>query len=728
MPNVADLTALTQAGRLDEAVALGEALLERGSNDFALRTLVGRAEFQRGNMPKALEHFGQAAEIHPESAEAQNNLGIALASAGLNTDAASRFVKATELDPASAAAFNNLGFVLNALGRDEEALNALDTALRLDPNYADAHNNRGITLFNMGRPDEAVVAYGRSLAINPSASKTYNNLGNALAELRKIDAAVDAFERALSLDPRFAEAASNCGRTLRNAGRGAEAIAFLERAIALKPDLAEAHGTLAVTLADLRRPVEAIAAFTRALELDAANDSMRAQRLHQQARICDWPSIAAEADRIPSLGLNGVAVPPFALFALEDKPELQKLRAEAFTRAYIRGSAKNPPTKPAARPKKIRVGYFSSEFHNHATMYLLARVLELHDRERFEVCAYSFGRKEDDAMRRRVTSAVDVFRDVRSLNDQAIADVARDDLIDIAIDLKGYTEGNRAGIFAHRAAPIQISFLGFPCTMGAPFIDYLITDDVIIPASDRSNYSEQLIYLPHSYQANDDTREISALAPRREDMGLPDRSFVFCSFNNTYKITPCEFDIWMSLLSKVDGSVLWLLASNPWAEGNLRREAQARGVDPSRLVFALPAPLPEHLARCRLADLFLDTFNCNAHTTASDALWAGLPLLTKIGQGFAARVAASLLTAIDLPELIARTPQDYAARALELATQAHKLETIRAKLAANLRSTPLFNSALFTRHLEAAYEGAFARYIAGERPETFTVATQRSPD
>ncbi|MFZ2031396.1 MAG: tetratricopeptide repeat protein [Vitreimonas sp.] len=726
MPALNDLVALYNAGKLSDAVLLGDTLLQGGSDPFTVHTILGGAHFQLGQPAKAAEHYGLAAALRPQDADTHNNFGIALVSAGRSAEAIERFAHAAELNPAFAGAFNNLGFVLNSVGRCEEALGAFGKALQLDPNHADAYNNRGIALFELGRTSEAAADYRHALAINRNFAKAHNNLGNALARLGQLDAATEAFGHALTLNPSFAEAANNWGLALRNAGRSEDALALLEHAILLKPDFADAHGALGVALADLRRPAEAIAAFTRALDIDPNSDLIRAQRLHQQARICDWAAIAADAGRIPALGVSDQIVPPFAMLSLEDSPERHRLRAENFVREKFRIVA-SVAAPPPARPSRLRIGYFSADVHNHAVMYLIARVLELHDRGRFEIHVFSYGPASNDETRSRIRGAVEHFHEVSGLRDEEIAELSRVHNIDIAVDLNGYTQNGRLGIFAERAAPLQISYLGYPSTTGAPFMDYLISDAVLIPDGAAHHYSERVISLPHSYQANDNTQIIAERTPTRKQAGLPDEGFVFCCFNNSYKISAAEFDIWMRLLRQVEGSVLWLLKSGDAAEANLRKEAAARGVGGERLIFAKPLPLSDHLARHRLADLFLDTFNYNAHTTARDALWAGLPLVTKRGESFTARVAASLLTALELPELITNTPGEYAALALDLASNPARLLALRGKLAINRGTAPLFNSALTTTHLEAAYELVFERYLTGAQPAALAVPALTSP-
>ncbi|HUO02147.1 MAG TPA: hypothetical protein VMU31_05165, partial [Rhizomicrobium sp.] len=382
-------------------------------------------------------------------------------------------------------------------------------------------------------------------------------------------------------------------------------------------------------------------------------------------------------------------------------------------------------TPPSAKPARIRIGYFSANFHNHAVMYLMAQLLERHDRTRFEVHAYSYGPDTNDEMRQRTRKGVEFFHDVRTSDSRAIAEQARRDGIDIAIDLMGHTENARSEIFVYRAAPVQIHYLGFPGTTGMSSIDYLIADGTIIPEDHEAFYSEKIIRLPHTYLPSDDDREISPRSMTRAEIGLPEHGVVFCCFNNSYKIGPREFAIWMRLLGGIEGSVLWLSGTNPWAEANLRAEARKQGVDPKRIIFTERLPMAEHLARHRQADLFLDTFHYNAHSTASDALWAGLPIITVIGRGFPARVAAGVLATIGLPELVTQSAQDYERLALELAREPEKLVALKAKLAGLKVNSPLFDTERFTRHLEDGYAQAYQRYLDGNAPAHITVSDYR---
>ena len=623
----------------------------------------------------------------------------------------------TEQYPEAFLIWNILGAGNNGLGRIQAASEAFKKVTELNPTYVDGFRNLGVTLKDQGKLEEAIASYEKALSLKPDYAEAYNNMGNALKDQGKLEEAIASYEKALSLKPDYAEAYNNMGNALKDQGKLEEAIASYEKALSLKPDYAEAYNNMGTVLKDQGKLEEAIAAFEKALSLKPDNTSAQSQKIHQQANICDWSSLKADYSLIADLGVLGKSLPPFTVLSLEDAPERHRLRSESFAKENFSFDRGFDFKKSEQHPKRLKVGYFSADFHNHATMYLMAQIFERHDQEQFEINAYSYGPDKQDEMRKRLIESVDVFHDVRELSDMQIVELARSEQLDIAIDLKGFTKGTRLAPFAHGLAPVQISYLGYPGTLGADFIDYIVADPVVIPEDKRHHYSEQIIYLPNTYQPTDNKRIISDKVITREDVGLPTDGFVFCCFNSNYKISPQEFDIWMRLLQKVEGSVLWLLRSNKWAEQNLRREAETRGVNADRLIFAEKLPQSEHLARQKLADLFLDTFNVNAHTTTSDALWAGLPVLTKLGNGFAARVAGSLLQAVGLPELVTETEEQYETLALVLVTNPERLAQIKAKLAENRLTQPLFDSEQYTRHLEAGYKMAFERYQNGQAPE-----------
>jgi len=614
------------------------------------------------------------------------------------------------------------GFALQQQEQLEEAQAVYRRVLEKDSRNFDALHMSGLIASRMKNPALAVELIGKAIEVNPNFAPAHSNLGASLKALQRLDEAVASYERAIALAPATAEAHSNLGNALRELRRPTEALARYDHAIALKPDFADAFYNRGNTLNDLKRLDEAAASFSRALELNPRSEFLTGLLIHALHRICNWENFTSNNQFLETqLNARQKASPPFLVCTTLDAPSLQKLAAEVWVQAKCPAKETLGPIQRKLSAGRIRIGYFSADFYDHATSYLMAELFELHDRERFELFAFSFGPDVQDATQQRVARAFDHFIDIQRLSDLEAASRVRDCGIDIAIDLKGYTQESRPGIFSYRCAPVQVNYLGYPGTMGAEYMDYMIADKVLIPTESQSHYSEKIVYLPHTYQVNDTKRVISDRVFTKSELGLPNTGFVFCCFNNSYKITPETFDGWTRILKAVEGSVLWLLDDNPSATENLRDAARARGVDPSRLIFGARMPLSEHLARHRNADLFLDTLPCNAHTTTSDALWAGLPVLTLSGASFASRVAASLLQAIDLPELIASSQADYEQLAIELAQDFSKLNTAREKLARNRLTAPLYNTPLFTRHLESAYLQMHEKNRRGFAPEHIVV-------
>jgi len=622
--------------------------------------------------------------------------------------------------PDAAALHNVEGAAYAGLGRMAEAVMCYDRAIALQPDLADAHGNRGVALKALGRADDALRSYDRAVTLAPHVAAGHYNRANLLRDMRRLAEAVAAYDRAIAIDPQHADACSNRGNALQLLDRLTDALASYDAALRIDPNFAEAHINRGNVLHELRRMEEAQQSYLCAIRLRPDHAEARARALFLAAHMCDWAAFDALGG-IAELGITTAAVPPFNLMTLDDDAARNRVRSERWAQASYPARERVRPVAKLSSPR-IRIGYFSADFHSHATMYLIAGLLEQHDKSRFEIHAYSYGPDRRDAMRQRAIDAVDAFHDVRHLSDEGVAALARSHGIDIAVDLKGYTQDSRPEIFAFGAAPIQIAWLGYPGTAGVDFIDYIVADAVVTPEAKRRHYSEKLICLPHSYQVNDNRRVIADAVPERAALGLPRDGFVFCCFNNSFKISRDVFQIWMRLLSRVDGSVLWLLRDNDAAVANLRRAAEAQGISGDRLVFAARAPLPEHLARHRCADLFLDSFACNAHTTASDALWAGLPVVTKLGDGFAARVAGSLLHAIGLPELVTETNEYYESVALALALDGARLKAIRANLADKRLTAPLFDTALFARHLEQGFTLACERHARGLVPDHIEVS------
>ena len=600
----------------------------------------------------------------------------------------------------------------------------IDMAQKLTEKYPNAFivwNILGAAAAQKGQLEKANIAFQRVISIQPDYTDAYNNLGNVLRDQGQLEEAIEVYNKALSLKPDHAEANYNIGLALKGQGKLDEAIAAYSKAISLKPDYADAYNNLGNALQEQEKFNEAIEAYSKALSCKPDYAYAHSQKLLQQAKICDWSSVKDDLPFLAELGISGDVVTPFSLLAIEDAPEMHHLRSKNFATKKLPQKPLTSFVSPTNRPKRLRIGYFSADFREHPVAYVIAKVIEAHNRDEFEVFGYSLHGKHQDKLRQRLENAFDRFIDVKGLSDREVALQARQDNIDIAIDLMGYTKNSRTGIFAYRAAPIQINYLGYPGTMGADFMDYIVADRHIIPPENQKYFNEKVLYLPNTYMPTDNGRELSERPMKRSDMGLPEDAFVFCCFNNNYKITSSEFDIWMRLLNKVEGSVLWLRSSNQWAELNIKKEAQKRKVDPERIVFAGKVPMDEHLARHRLADLFIDTFIYNAHSTATEALWAGLPIVTKTGQGFAARVAGSLLNAVGLPELVTESEEAYEALALELATNPEHLADIKVKLEANRLTQPLFNTKQYTNHLENGYQQVYQNYLDGKPPQTTNV-------
>jgi predicted O-linked N-acetylglucosamine transferase (SPINDLY family) len=618
--------------------------------------------------------------------------GLALQQSGRLGEAEALYRQVLEMEPRHVTALTMLG-TLHAQRRNlAEAERLFGISLKMDPFQINALYNRGIVLAELKRFNEALVSYDRAIAQKPDNPVIFNNRGNALTDLCRHKEALESYDRALVLKPDYLEALFNRGVALSELKRYEDALASFERAIALQPDFPYA--------------------------IPYAQGSIACARLH----LCDWFSSEDTIDDAVERSLAGDKVlVPFDSYILRDSAALHYQCARTYARD------KNPASPHLVwkgeryAHDRIRLAYVSFDFREHVLAHQFAGAIEHHDRARFEMTALSLHPGAPDAMQNRLRNAFERFVDVSNRSDLEAAKLIRELETDILIDLTGYTRGGRMGILAWRPAPIQVNF-NCPGTTGADYVDYIVTDRIIVPLEHHPYYTEKVVYLPDTFQANDSQRRIAERTPSRSEAGLPEKGFVFCSFNNSYKFRSPVFDIWMRLLLKFEGSVLWLRSSNSTMVDNLRREAKARGVDPERLIFApYVKRVEDHFARQRIADLFLDTLPYNAQTTASDALWAGLPVLTCLGGALPGRVAASVLTAVGLPELITHSLEEYEALATSLVQGPERLRRIRDKLASNRLTYPLFDTARFTRHLEAAYEQMARMHKQGEAPRHFSV-------
>lgn len=673
---------LFQAGDLadaSEAVEKSLKIQELSASALHLLALIRTA---MGDDVAAADALERSLRINPNNAQGLNDLGNIHLQRGDPASAAALFLKATEQDPQVAISHYNLGVALQQSGQIDAAIQAFENAIVLKAEFAEAHCNLGLALVEVGRLDDGIVAYQRAIQIRPDFPEAYANLAKPLVDQRRMEEAGEALRRAIEQRPDFAVAVENYGAIKRLTGELTEALELFERALALNP----------------------------------SNAKLRIDQINLRRLICDWRHYHEDQRDLRAMPASAE---PFIYMNSSAGAAEQLICARAWAARLPR--LERFRHTPRKRRQKLRIGYLSADFRRHATAYLMAELIERHDRARFEIFAYSYGYDDDSDERRRLMAAFDHFVDLEKASHQEAAQRIFDDRIDILIDLKGYTGGARTQILTGRPAPIQVNYLGFPGGMGADFIDYVIADRTIAPLTHQPFYDEAIVHLPGCYQPNDTKRKTASRTFSRADFGLPDDGFVFCSFNGAYKVTPDIFDVWMRLLKHRPGSVLWLLRSAEAVEGNLRKEAAARGVDPERLVFSPPLDLPEHLARHALADLFLDSLPINAHTTASDALWAGLPVLTALGDSFSSRVAASLLNAVGLPELVSPSMADYEASALALSSDAALLQSLRRRLADNLPSAPLFDIAAYTRHLEAAFLEMWEIYASGGSPRPIVV-------
>ncbi|HXJ02933.1 MAG TPA: tetratricopeptide repeat protein, partial [Micropepsaceae bacterium] len=621
--------------------------------------------------------------------EALVDKGITLIELKRHDDALAMFDAALAIAPDNVEGLTNCASVLLRLKRFEDALADSERVTRSDPKNAAAWHNLGSALSGLKRHKEALDCYDKALALAPGNATTWNNLGGAMVRLKQDEAALPFFEKALQLNPADADIWTNRAQAYSNLRRFPEAIADSDRALAIDPEIAAATRT----------------------------------GIHGRLHTCDWSRREDDKKRVTA-GLKAGA----RLINALDHRGMCYSEEECLGIARLWSAEEYPP---AANPlwrgetyhhDKIRIAYISTDFRAHAVAFLIVGCFEHHDNQRFETTAISLHPGDTSETRKRIETAFDRFINVHAMTDADVAAMMREMEIDIAIDLNGYTGDARTGILSFRPAPVQVNYLGYPGTLGAPYVDYIIADPMVIPAEDQIHYSEKVVYLPHAYQANDRKRRVAERTPSRGEAGLPPTGFVFACFNNTHKVGPEMFDIWMRLLHDVEGSVLWLFEDNAIAAQNLRREAAARGVAVERIIFAPRVMPPEHLARTRLADLFLDTLPYNAHTTASDALWMGLPIVTCPATTFPSRVAASLLHAIGMPELVTSSLGEYEGLARTLARSPERLAAIKAKLMRNRDTEPMFDTARFTRYLEAAYTGMWERHQSGLPPEHFAVS------
>jgi len=711
---------LLATGRLQEAVASFDRVIAAKPDFTQVHLLRAKLLTDLGRHDAALDGVDRLLAIMPGLAEAWLGRSNILFERKRHEEALSAVERALALKPDLAEAWHGHGNVFNELKRYDEALAAYDKALALNPNFAGAWHGRGNVLNELNRHHEALGAYDKALALAPALAEAWLGRGNVLNVLRASEEALMAFDRALALIPSLAEAWLGRGNGLCDLHRYDQALIAYDKSLSFNPDLAEAWFGRGNIFVQLKQLDKALDTYDRALRLKPELKYAKGDRLHVKLQLSDWANLdTIVSDVVSAVRTQEPTIFPFQFLAISASVADQL----ACTKRLIADQPSFPRTwcGEIYAHDRIRIGYFSADFCRHPVAQLAVGLFETHDKSRFETTAISYGPDDGSDLRDRIKLAFENFIDVGKMTDTDVAALICRREIDIVIDLTGLTRYNRFSVLSRRVAPVQVNFLGYPGTVGANCVDYIIADRTIIPKEHFRFYSEQVVWLPDTYQANDCKRPLSERQLARAECDLPETAFVFCCFNNTYKINPQIFDIWMRLLRAKQDSVLWLIEANPTAEGNLRREAEKRGIAADRLIFAPKLPPADHLARSAHADLFLDTMPYNAHTTGSDTLWAGVPLLTCLGSTFASRVAASLARAVGLDELVTSSLQDYEALALKLANDPSQLRALRERLARNRLTHPLFDTARFTRHIEVAYTTMWERYQRGEPPKAFAV-------
>ncbi len=685
-----------------------------------------------GQPQRAAELYAEVLRNQPDHPDALHLLGVAETQLGRPRSGIDWIRKSLAVNPHQPAAIANEGNALLALNEFVPALKTYDQALRISPDYWLAVYGRGNALSALRRWAEALASFERALELKPDFLAALIARGGMLQKLERPAEALATYDRAIELAPDCADAFLERGHLLSERKQTAAAVAAYDRALELQPTLAGAWFSRGLALSLQARFSDAAASLRRALELDPHYPYALGPSLHAQLQVCDWRGYAASASALEAAVERNEPVDfPFSFLAISDSPMLQLQCSRRFAALQANAPSAAPgsdaglgvcASAPSAN-ERIRIAYVSADFLEHPTAYLMAGLFEKHDRRRFEIIGVSLRDDAQSPTARRIHRAFDRLVAAQARPDAQLARQLREMHIDIAVDLMGYTGEHRGGMFTHRPAPIQVNYLGFPATTGSQYIDYLIGDEFLIPPAHRAAYSESIAYLPDCFQVNDD-RRVAAPPPTRALMGLPAAGIVWCSLHSSYKLNPPLFDVWCRLLLAVPDSVLWLLGNNPLLEENLGREALARGVASGRLVFAKGLPYPEHLARLSLADVCLDTAPFNGGATTSDALWAGVPVVTCAGQAFAARMSGSMLKAVGFPELIATSLPEYEQFALQLVRTPGRLAEVRAALADNRRSAPLFDTDRFRRHVEAAYIEMVRRHRLGLPPATFCVPAE----
>lgn len=741
------------SGRAEDAQKYYSSAIKANPNFSMAHNNLGVIYLDKKDFPNAISHLSLSISSDPNNAFAYVNLGNAYKSVGKIDEAKNNWNSAISLNPNIPEPYNNLGLIHHSQGEFDKALEFLKKSIEIDPNYPPPYFHLGVLLakenqlelahpyleqyirivrgnaeawallgniyLNLGLYDKALNGFKNALSMNPKYAHAINDLGNLYKQKGELVEALKYYQQALNLDPSLSGTYNNIGVISFEQGKFAAALVSLEKATQLDPECAEAYYHMGLIFERQNKLDLAAQNFLKALKIDPKLTEAQALLVYALMQSCDWGEYKKRAGELDRLTLEEIKVgeksseTPFLSVIRKMDPQINLAVAQLKSNQIKKVVSKILPpfSFTGAKSKKIiSIGYLSNDFYDHATSHLIFRLFELHDRKKFKVYAYSYGPNDKSTFRKKLENDADKFTDVFDLSFAQTAQKIYDDGVDILVDLKGYTKDSRMEIAALRPAPVQVVYLGFPGSTGASFFDYIITDKIVTPPQTAKYYSEKFAYLPNCYQINNDKREISNIKHKRSNFNLPDDAFIFSSFNHTYKIDPQTFNIWMRILKKVPNSILWLLKSNLFAVDNLQDEAKKRGVNPDRIIFSDLIPNNKHLARIQLSDLGLDTFICNGHTTTSDSLWAGVPVITLQGNHFASRVSSSILSAVGLPELITKTPKGYEDLAIKLAKSPQKLKSLKDKLAKNRLTKPLFNTKKFVSNLEEVYSKMWENY------------------
>ena len=716
-------------------------LMETNPNSYLLYNLYGAYKKITGNFKVAEESFKRSIEINKNFFDGYNNLGLLYAEQNNFIDSITYFENAIKLNPKNPFFYNNLGNSYAQINKYDEAIKNFKLALSCDHNFFLSHNNIGLVQYKLKKFKESIESFKKSININDQFAEGYLNIGNSYFEIGLINLALKSITTSIKINPKFAKAYNNLGNILRDQNLHFEAIKNYKEAIKINPNFAEIYNNLGNTLSDINQIDDAIEALQKAIELDdkyyqAYNNlgnlyskkkdillaincyekassinknfsSALASSIFHKMNLCDWSAIEDFLKNKDTLGIVGEEITPFYTLAMEDNPRNQLLRSINYSKKKLEKFSQQNQNLKLYENKKIKIGYYSSDFYDHATMYLISGLLREHDKDEFEIIVFNYGKNKSTEFVNSIMKNVDLYKDVSNVPDLEIVKLSRELKIDIAIDLKGHTLNSKTKLFAYRMAPIQINYLGYPGSLGTSFIDYIIADKILIPDSESKHYSEKIIYLPNSYQPNDNQREISKIETKKEDFDFPENSLILSCLNSTYKITPDELEIWSRILEKTNNTYLWLLDTNKQGKNNLINFFKNKNIDIKRIKFAENLSHSCHLERLRHSDVFLDTFNVNAHTTCSDALWVGVPVVTKQGKQFSARVASSLLNALNLNELITKNKDEYEKLILKLVNDKKKLIDLKNKIKQNIKNEALFNTKQYVKHYEIALKKAY---------------------